>query len=387
VIRAPAKETVMTWILVLLALAAAFWAVARFHLSGPDLARFDLPAPEPVNRAPSAASADAVARVREFAAGGRDLRGRERLEHLRQIMEGMGDLADLTGVTITPVTAAGRPAEWVTPAAGPLTGHLLYLHGGAFTMGSPRSHRPITAELARRTGLAVLAIEYRLMPEHSRTDGIDDVRAAFRWIEQHGPGGPGAPLFVAGDSAGGNLTLMLVAWARDQRRAGASELRQVDGAIALSPLTDGTFASPSIRTQADEDAMLGPMARMLNRVPRSLLLWTTWLRGGIPPADPRLSPVYGDLSDLPPILIQASEAEILIDDARRYANKARAAGSPVELQTWRGMVHVWQAFGPSLPETGQAFDRIEAFVSGITSGVDGAAARSSGSWAEHTRTP
>jgi epsilon-lactone hydrolase len=355
----------MLWPFVLLALLVALWAVARFHLAGADLSEFDQPVPEPVNAAPSAASAEAVARVRDMVRGASRLRGRERLAHLRGVMEGMGELADLSHVSITPATVAGRPAEWVTPSDAPVTGRLLYLHGGAFTMGSPRSHRPITAELARRTGLAVVAIEYRLLPEHGRTDGIEDVLAAHRWIQQHGPGGTDAPLFVAGDSAGGNLTLMLTAWVRDRRRAGESDLRQVDGAIALSPLTDSTLASPSIRTRADEDPMLGAMAKMINRVPRAVLLWGSWLRTGIPPADPRVSPVHGDLADLPPVLIQASEAEILIDDARRYANKAQAAGSPVELQTWRGMVHVWQAFGPSLPETGQAFSRIEAFVARI----------------------
>jgi epsilon-lactone hydrolase len=355
----------MIWIAVLLVVVLVFWAVAKFHLSGPDLSRFDRPVFDPINAAPSAANAQVVARVRELADVARQHRGRAQLTHLRQAMERMGELADLAGVEIRPVTAAGRSAEWVTPASGPITGRLLYLHGGAFTMGSPRSHRPITAELARRTGLAVLAVEYRLMPEHSRADGIADAQAACRWILANGPGGAEAaqpPLFVAGDSAGGNLTLMLVAWIRDQLRTGAPDLRQVDGAIALSPLTDATFASPSIRFNADRDPMLGPLAAMMNRVPRSVLLWSAWLRSRIPPNDPLLSPVYGDLSELPPILLQASEAEILVDDARRYANKARAAGSPVEIQTWRGMVHVWQAFGPSLPETGQAFSGMQDFI-------------------------
>jgi epsilon-lactone hydrolase len=305
-----------------------------------------------------------LARVGQMIRDAQQRKGRERLAHLRDAMDAMGAEADLSDVIIRPVVA-GRPAEWVIPAEGPASGRLLYLHGGAFTMGSPLSHRPITTELARRTGLAVLAVDYRLMPEHARADGIEDARDAYRWMLANGPGTaepPAPPIFVAGDSAGGNLTLMLVAWIRDQMRSGAAGLRQVDGAIALSPLTDATFASPSIRGNAEKDAMLGPMARLLNRMPRSLLLWSTWLSSRIPPNDTRLSPVYCDLSGLPPILIQASEDEILVDDARRYANKAHAADSPVELQTWRGMVHVWQAFGPNLPETGQAFAAMEDFI-------------------------
>ncbi|MFU8816509.1 MAG: alpha/beta hydrolase [Pseudomonadales bacterium] len=354
----------MIWIVAIVIVLLVFWAVARFHLEGPDLSRFDQPVFAPMNEAPSAQNAQTVARVKEMVAAAGEHKGREQLTFMREAMEAMGAEADITGVEIAPVTVAGRPAEWVTPASGEITGRLLYLHGGAFSMGSPRSHRVITAELARRTGLALLVLEYRLLPEHRRPDGIEDVRAAYRWLLQHGPQGPGTdqPLFVAGDSAGGNLALMLIAWVRDELRAGATDLRQLDGAIALSPLTDATFASPSTRHNVDQDPMLGRMAKMINRMPRSLLLWSAWLRARIPPADPQLSPVYGDLSALPPVLIQASEAEILIDDARRYANKARAAGSPVELQTWHGMVHVWQAFGRDLPETEQAFNLMDDFI-------------------------
>jgi acetyl esterase/lipase len=279
-------------------------------------------------------------------------------------MDGMGEQADISEVDILPVRVADRPAEWLVSRTGETSGRLLYLHGGAFTMGSPLSHRGITAELARRTGLAVLAVDYRLMPEHGRQMGIDDCRAAYRWILQHGPDDRPAdgPLFVAGDSAGGNLTLNLIAWIRDEMRSGADGLCQVDGAIALSPLTDGTFASPSMRHNLDHDPMLGPMARLITRVPKPLMLWSSWLQNRIPPSDPRVSPVRGRLDELPPLLVQASEAEILIDDARRYVNKARHSGSPAEIETWHGMVHVWQAFGPQLPESEQAFARRADFV-------------------------
>jgi acetyl esterase/lipase len=354
----------LTWLIWLLGLVIAAWAFARLVLDGEDLSRFDQPAPEPVNTAPSAANTEVVRSVKEFAREAESSKGgRERLKTMREAMDAMGDNADLSGLRIEPVTVAGRPAEWLARESGEVTGRLLYLHGGAFTMGSPRSHRPITTELARRAGLAVLAIDYRLMPEHSRRAGVEDCRAAYRWLLDHGPTGqgPAEAVFVAGDSAGGNLALALIGWLRDQR-GDAAGLRQVDGAIALSPLTDATFASPSMRYNIDQDPMLGPMARMIQRVPRSLMLWSTWLQNRIRPTDPLLSPLRDDLSNLPPVLVQASEAEILIDDARRYANKARDAGSPVEIETWHGMVHVWQAFGTNLPESDQAFERMAAFV-------------------------
>ncbi|MEQ8859622.1 MAG: alpha/beta hydrolase [Pseudomonadales bacterium] len=353
----------MTWIITLIVIALAIWIGARLLLAGSDLSEFDMPRPEPINDAPSAGNQQVLETVREFARTAASSKGRAQLLQMREAMESMGDNADLSGVEIRAATVSGRPAEWVLATSRRGSGRLLYLHGGAFTMGSPKSHRGITAELARRTGLDVLAVDYRLMPEHPRRAGIDDCRAAYRWILENGPAGPepADTVFIAGDSAGGNLTLALIAWLRDQRNSSA-RLRQADGAIALSPLTDSTFASPSMRHNVDRDPMLGPMAKLINKVPRTLMLWGSWLQNRIRPNDPLVSPLRGDLSNLPPVLVQASEAEILIDDARRYANKARASGTPAEIETWHGMVHAWQAFGIGLPESEQAFTRMAEFV-------------------------
>lgn len=164
---------------------------------------------------------------------------------------------------------------------------------------------------------------------------------------------------IAGDSAGGSLTLSLLAWIRDQ------DLRQADAAIALSPTTDAALDAPSLRENLASDAMLGPAFGMLARVPRFFLLWSTLITTRMRPADPRISPLRGNLDNLPPVLIQASDSEMLLDDARRYAAKARAAGSPVFLQTWPDMVHVWQVFTPDLPEAEEAYVKIGEFLASI----------------------
>ena len=174
-------------------------------------------------------------------------------------------------------------------------------------------------------------------------------------------------MFVAGDSAGGNLTLSLIAWVRDQG------LRAPDAAVALSPATDATLGSPSMRTNVATDPMLGPMLGSLARVPRVVLLWFGWLGMRIVPCDPRVSPVHGDLSGLPPTLVQASDAEMLRDDARRYVNRAVAAGSPATLQLWPHMVHVWQLFHPELAQGREALEEIGRFLRAHTPCADAAA--------------
>jgi acetyl esterase/lipase len=225
-------------------------------------------------------------------------------------------------------------------------------------MGSPKSHRRLTTRFSEMTGGAVLAIAYRLMPEHRRIEGIEDCRTAYRWLLENGPDGrsPAAKVWVAGDSAGGNLTLSLIAWVRD------AGLRPPDAAVALSPVTDSTFRSPSMSSNLASDPMIGPLFGWLAKIPGTLLLWYTWFQIRISPRNPVISPVYGDLSRLPPVLVQTSEAEMLRDDSRRYVNRAVAAGSPVRLQTWDHMVHVWHIYFPELAEGREALEEVRKFL-------------------------
>ncbi len=266
-----------------------------------------------------------------------------------------------TSAQLTPIELQGMRAEWVlAPGADPRR-RLLYLHGGAYMMGSAKSHRRLTAKFSEMADAAVLAIDYRLMPEHPRLAGVEDCRSAYGWMLEHGPDGtgPADAIFVAGDSAGGNLTLSLLAWVRDQG------LRAPNAAVALSPATDSSCSSPSLSANLASDAMLGPLFRSLAKIPRPLLRWGAWFSNRLRPSHAVISPVFGDLSNLPPLLVQASEAEILLDDSRRYVNKALAAGSPVRLQTWSHVVHVWQIFYPQLAEGREALEEIRQFFATV----------------------
>ncbi len=343
---------------------STIWILSWLWLKGPNLSRFDEPRARRVTdrQQPS----DAIADVHQLLSRLRDNVGpvgsRGRLQRLRRAFDEGFSAASrdpvALGVEVRSCDADGVPAEWVlAPGAAP-DRRLLYLHGGAFMVGSPESHRPLTAALARKTGASVLAVDYRLMPENPRRACIEDCQTAYHFVLENGPDGPApvAAMAVAGDSAGGNLTLMLTAWARDQG------LRPVEAALALSPATDSTLSSPTLRENVDTDVMLGPLFRPMLRAPRTVVRFWTLVGNRMHPANPLISPLHGDLSGLPPTLVQASESEILLGDAARYVNRARAAGSPVELQTWPGMVHVWQIFGGVLPEADEALDELVRFV-------------------------
>lgn len=254
--------------------------------------------------------------------------------------------------------ANGVSAEWVLADGADSNRRLLYIHGGGFQFGSPKSHRTITSKFAEITGCAVLSIDYRMLPENRIADGISDCRSAYQWMLENGPHGP-AParqVYVAGDSAGGNLSLSLIAWVRDQK------LRSPDAVVAMSPLTDATLSASSLRSNEATDITLKPLIAPLNRIPFVVRIWLLALLNRARPANPALSPLLGQLSDLPPTLLQASESEMLLDDSRRYFCKAYAAGSPVVLQTWANAVHVWQMFDPELPQARSAWREIEKFL-------------------------
>jgi len=350
----------MTEILLgLLALLALIGLVDIFYLRGPNLSAFDQPIGQSRNsgEAPSEEFKAVLASLGGITGTLRRTPLSQHLALLRNYLDTVFPVTD-PNIRFTAVDAAGVVGEWVQAPNVDSVRRLLYIHGGAFAMGSPKSHRRLTAKFSEMANAAVLAIDYRLMPEHPRRAGIEDCRRAYRWLLDNGPDGqaPASALFVAGDSAGGNLTLALIAWVRDQG------LRAPNAAVALSPATDGTLGSPSLKSNLASDPMLGPLFKSLAKIPRTLLLWGAWLLTRVRPSDPVVSPVFGDLSGLPPLLVHASEAEMLRDDSRRYVNKAIAAGSPVTLQTWSHMVHVWQIFYPELPEGRAALEEIGKFL-------------------------
>ena len=342
------------------------WFVIHELGAATALAAFDHP-PEPgasesitAPSGPSVEHREAANRIRAVTQSARGMPGRERLRFIRNFMEELS-LDREFNCRFIPVEADGVPAEWVVAPGVPASRRVMYIHGGAFMAGSPRSHRSITSRFSAVANAAVLAVDYRLMPEHRRMDGIEDCRSAYRWILNNGPEGPGpaSKIYVSGDSAGGNLALMIAAWVRDQG------LQAPAAVIALSPVTDAMHSSPSIRTNRVTDVMLGPLYSALMRIPRPLLLLYFWLQHRMLPSNPLVSPIFGDLAGLPPILIQASEAEMLLGDALRYVNKARASGTPARLQRWAGMMHVWQIFCPEVPEAREAIDRIGVFVNSV----------------------
>jgi monoterpene epsilon-lactone hydrolase len=344
----------MAWFVLIMLVILAF---SFFYLRGENLSYLDSNVlPLPVGE-PSEAHHEVVASLEEMTAVFKGGSRKDRLARIRDYMDSMSDGKEFDS-QFQPVHKGMLRGEWVIAPGADLKRRLLYIHGGAWMMGSPKSHRSITDKLSRVANAAVFSLDYRLIPENTRRDGIEDCQKAYRWILDNGPTGPESLnfLMVAGDSAGGNLTLSLIAWVRDQK------LRAPNAAVAFSPAVDTALTSPSLRSNISSDPMLGPQFGKLAKVPPILMWWFTWLSSRIRPSDPIGSPLRGDLSGLPPVLVQASEAEMLFDDARRYVAKAQAAGSPVVLQHWPFMVHVWQIFTPQLPEAEQAYDNIAEFL-------------------------
>lgn len=352
----------MSFLISLLIIAVVIWAIEYFYLRGGRQPEYPVPGnPEVIQlidnlprRGPEQlAINDAVRELtRQIAATTR----KRDIHASRAVIDSITDGRSYASEFI-PTNAGGVAAEWVLAPGADASRRLLYIHGGGFIMGSPKSHRTITSKFAEITGCAVLAIDYRLLPEHRHADCLEDCRNAYRWLLENGPGGPAdiRQFFISGDSAGGNLSLSVTAWARDQG------LRMPDAVVAISPLTDFTLSAPSIRGNEATDIMLKPVIGPLNRLPHFFKsLWFVWTHR-MRPSNPVASPLLGDLSGLPPILIQASEDEMLVDDARHYVCKAHALGTPAKLQTWPEMVHVFQIFNPELPQAAEAWTEIGKF--------------------------
>lgn len=333
-----------------------------------SLSKYDLPQGQrfsPADATAVAASAAAVAALNKRLRGAsgplEKLPWSQRIHSMRETMDTFFAGAETTSV-VTPVDAAGVPSEWVVAPGADSSRRFLYIHGGAFMAGSPKGYRVLTDKLSALTNSAVLAIDYRLMPENKRLDCVEDCRTSYDWMLENGPRGPDAEtlespsaVLVAGDSAGGNLTLVLLAWIRDNQRP------VPNAALALSPVTDARFVSPSIRGNLDSDVILRPLAKRLAWVPGFMIGLAGRFMAGHRASDPVVSPLLGDLGGLPPILVLASDCEILRDDGRRYVNKAVEAGTDATLMLWDNVPHVWPIFYPDLPEAGEALEQVDIF--------------------------
>jgi monoterpene epsilon-lactone hydrolase len=268
------------------------------------------------------------------------------LKERRREIDRTGKLAGrFVKVDVEPVLAGGVSAEWVCPPGSLEERAIFYLHGGAYTIGSLESHRGLAGRIARASGICALTLDYRLAPEHPYPAAVEDATAAYRWLLETGV--PSENIVIAGDSAGGGLTVATTLSLRDAGDPTPA------AAVLLSPWTDLAGTGDSITRLAAVDPMLS-----WERLQPSVDDYA----GANNPQLPLVSPLYADLHGLPPLLIHVGSYEILLDDSTRLEANAREAGVEVTLREWPGMWHVWHSWAGLVPEGQQAIDEIGAFI-------------------------
>jgi len=255
------------------------------------------------------------------------------------LMEGVPPRDD---VTFESATVGGVPGLWVHPASSRSDAALLYLHGGWFVAGSAKAYRHLVGHIAARAGAKAFVPDYRLAPEHPFPAAVEDVLAAYRAMSEMGI----RRIAVAGDSAGGNLALVLASGVA----AGKAILV---GAAALSPVTDLTLSGVTYETRAEADPYF--TKQQVAELVHAYL-------GSADPSDPRASPLQGRLSGLPPIHIHVGDDEVLLDDSRRYVERALAFGIDTRLDVWMGMPHGFAAILGPIKASTQALDAIGTFL-------------------------
>lgn len=266
------------------------------------------------------------------------------LEERRAALERIDRFPRPRRVDYLDTTVGGIPAILATPTRDTAERHVLYLHGGGYIVGSPRSHIAMAARLAKRAAAAVSVIDYRLAPEHPYPAAIEDCLTAYRAIiADLDP----ALVTVAGDSAGGGATLATLLAARD---AGDP---MPAAAYLLSPWTDLTASGASYRTRADVDPMIDV---------HTIASTAAQYVADTPLDHPGVSPLFADLDGLPPMLIQTGSDEVLLSDSTELATRAQAAGVDVTLDVRDGMWHVYQIFAGMMPEATEALIDAATFI-------------------------
>jgi acetyl esterase/lipase len=268
------------------------------------------------------------------------------IETMRSEMNRIGDFLPVPdAATVSNVDVHGIPAEWVADGVATPARTVLYLHGGGYVMGGPQTHRTLAYNIAAAADARCLLLDYRLAPEHPFPAAVEDAATAYRWLLAGGA--DPSSIIVAGDSAGGGLTVATMVKLRDEG------IDLPGAAVCLSPWTDMEGQGDSMTANAAKDPMV--QADGLARIAKAYL-------NGADPQHPLAAPIHADLSGLPPMLIQVGSDEVLLDDASRLADRARAAGVDVVYEEWPQMFHVWQLFAPMLSEGRDAIARIGTFA-------------------------
>jgi acetyl esterase/lipase len=249
------------------------------------------------------------------------------------------------GITVEAVAVGGVPAERVSGAAAVPGRTVLYLHGGGYAIGSPVIYRHLAGAIVEAAQATLIVLDYRLAPEHPFPAALDDALAAYAGLLKEGQ--DPAQLVVAGDSAGGGLTVATLVGARDQG------LAMPAAAVLISPWTDLAHTGASIDALAGRDPSME----------KSMLLdMAKWYLGERDLKTPLASPLYADLTGLPPLLTQVGAIEMLLDDSVRLDQRARAQGVESVLEVWEEMVHSWHFYYPHLQEGREAIAKLGAFI-------------------------
>ncbi len=254
-------------------------------------------------------------------------------------------------VAVTPIPDVAKletstcpvPAYWIHPDGADAQRVILYVHGGAYLLGSPSTHLEVVHRFAKAASARALSVDYRLSPENAYPACVDDVLGAYRYLLNEGIAP--ARIAIAGDSAGGGITLTTALRIRDEG------LPQPGCLVCFSPWTDFTGSGESMQANVAFDAMID--GRLIPMLAQMLLNGRDAVAA---------SPLFADLSNLPALLVQAGSKEVLLDDSRRLAKRYEEAGGNVVLEVWDEMTHVFQAFPTFVPEAIQAIERAGAFV-------------------------
>lgn len=268
------------------------------------------------------------------------------LEEMRASALGFANLTgEPEGVTVEAVDAGGVPAQWIVPDGAASDRVIEYVHGGGYVLMSAETHRKLVGHIAKATGCRALNVDYRLAPEHPHPAAVEDATAAYRWLLEQGI--EPRHIAISGDSAGGGLTLATAVKLRDEGVALPAAL------VPLSPWTDMEGTGATMKTRAEVDMIVAPDA--IGQLSQVFL-------GGGDPRDPLASPLYADPTGLPPCYIQVGDEEVLLDDAVRFAERAKAAGVDVTLDVFPEMQHVFQIAVGNMPEADAAVAKIGAWL-------------------------